>query len=196
MAAALLFGNQISAQSFDVGSNAFNFGLGLGTRYSYYYSYGERSVSPALIVAYDRGVTQLGPGVLGIGGLVGFQTVKWEYRDSNYSGSYVINYKRRWSNTLVGARGTYHWNEWHGNDKLDLYAGVFVGYNIGTYTSETTRTINGVTTTYDDGYASSSSYARGGAFAGARYLFTPKFGVYGEVGYGVAYLNAGLTLVL
>jgi len=193
-AAALFTGNQANAQSFDVGSNGINLGLGLGGRYSYITGTGNYSVSPAFVFAYDRGVAQIGPGVLAIGGLIAWQTVKYDYNYTSFGYSY--NYDRRWTNLLFGARGTYHWNDWHGNDKLDIYAGVFAGYNIGTYTGKSTRTYNGVTTTWDDGYTSSSSYARGGAFVGARYLFTSKFGVYGELGYGVAYLNAGLTFVL
>lgn len=189
--AALLIGNRISAQSFDVGTNAINLGLGLGTNYSYITGTGNYSVSPAFVFAYDRGVTQLGPGVLAIGGVVAFQTVKYDYTYTSFN--YRYDYDRRWSNTLIGARGTWHWNEWHGNDKLDLYAGVLAGYNIGTYTSKTTRTYNGVTSTYDDGYNASSSFFRHGLFAGCRYLFSQRFGVYGEVGYGIANLNAGLT---
>ncbi len=52
---------------------------------------------------------------------------------------------------MLGARGTYHWNDWHGNDRLDLYAGVFAGYNIGTYRNKSTRTVNGVTTSHEAG---------------------------------------------
>lgn len=193
--ALLLSGTVASGQSFDVGSNGINLGLGLGGgRYSYITGVGNYRVSPAFVLSYDRGITQLGPGVLAIGGMIANQTVKYEY---NYTSiGYTYNYDRRWSNTLVGARGTWHWNDWHGNDKLDLYAGVFAGYNIGTYRNKSTRTVNGVTTTWDDGYSATSSYLRSGVFAGCRYLFTEKFGVYGELGYGIAYLNAGVTLVL
>ncbi|HRD53938.1 MAG TPA: hypothetical protein PKY96_14965 [Flavobacteriales bacterium] len=191
---AFLSSNQLSAQAFSEGTNAINVGIGIGG-FGYNYisrgSAGKYIVSPTFSFAYDRGVKKLGPDVLGIGGLVGFKTVKYEYTNSN--SFQTIKYDRRWSNIMLGARATYHLNWWHGVDELDLYGGVLLGFNIGTYTSNTTRTINGVTSDYDDGYSSASSFPIYGAFAGVRYLFTDHFGVYAEAGYTVTALNAGLT---
>lgn len=195
--ALILSGAVASAQSFDVGSNAFNVGIGLGGyRYSYYTGTGTYRSSPTLGFSYERGVTEIGPGVLGIGGLIAFKTVKHEYSYSYWWGdSYQID--ELWTNTTIGVRGSWHWNEWHGNDKLDLYAGVMLGYNIGSYKNNSTITEDGVTRPYNNYRSSvSSSFATYGAYAGCRYLFTEKFGVYGELGYGIAYLNAGVTLVL
>lgn len=194
--AALLTGNQSVAQVFEEGTNAVNLGIGLG---GFGYSYisrglnGKYVVSPTFNFAFDRGLKKLGPDVLGIGGMVGFKTVKYTETSSTYY--YTYDYDRRWSNIILGVRGTYHLNWWHNVDKLDLYGGVLLGFNIGAYTSNTTRTdrFTGATTDFDDGYSAASSFPIYGAFAGARFMFTEHFGVYGEVGYSVAALNAGLT---
>ncbi len=197
LTAALLTGNRTAAQAFEEGTNAINVGIGIG---GYRYSYASLSTgtyrsSPAFTISFDRGLKQLGPDVLGVGGFIGYKTVKYEYDYSNIFG-YSYHYDRRWSNLVIGARASYHLNWWHGNDKLDLYGGVMLGYNIGSYSDKSTRTYNGVTSDYDDGVSYTSSFATYSAFAGARYLFTEKFGVYGELGYGISYLNAGLTLML
>jgi hypothetical protein len=74
------------------------------------------------------------------------------------------------SNVVIGARGAFH-NQFVEN--LDTYAGLMLGYNI------------------DSALVGSASFS---AFLGARYYFTPKIGAYAEVGYGIAYMCAGVSL--
>lgn len=59
---------------FDVGTSAVNLGIGLGSRYSYALGGfgGSSSVLPAVSVSFERGIIPLGPGVLGVGGIIGY----------------------------------------------------------------------------------------------------------------------------
>ncbi|MBN1927196.1 MAG: hypothetical protein JW798_15290 [Prolixibacteraceae bacterium] len=80
------------------------------------------------------------------------------------------------SRILVGARGAFHYPF---IDKLDTYAGIALGinYSIWTYSSNTF----GLST---------------GAFFGARYYLSEKLAVFGEAGYGLGYLTAGVAFKL
>jgi hypothetical protein len=96
----------------------------------------------------------------------------------------------RWSYTFIdfGARGAYHFSK-HLNlntDNLDLYGGVMLGYRAASYSGPDWAG-------WSDPYPSKVT---GGLFAGARYYFSDKFGVFGELGYGVAPLVLGVTLKL
>jgi hypothetical protein len=193
--AAALMAPAAAAQSFDVGTNAINLGIGLGGyRYSYVASGASGySVSPTLAFSYERGVAPLGPGVLGVGAFLANKSVRYEATQNYPWANTTYNYDQRWSNTIIGLRGSWHYNEWHGMDELDVYGGLMLGYNIGSYRNRSTRTINGVTSDYDYGYSGSISFATFSTYLGARYYFTEKIGAYLEFGYGIAYLNLGLA---
>lgn len=183
-----------SAQSFGVGSNAINLGVGVGG-YGYSYinrGYGRYAVSPSLSLSYEHGVAELGPGVVGVGGYLARRTARYERTYT--AGPHLYQEDRRWSNTLLGIRGSWHFNAWHGNDRLDLYGGVMLGVNLVGYTNRSTRTTNGVVEAWDDGYLYRSGYAAFSLFAGARYYFGERFGGFAEVGYGIAWLNVGACL--
>lgn len=182
------------AQSFDKGTTAINLGLGLGgSRYSYLSSYNDNySVSPTFNASVEHGVGYLGDGVVGLGGFFGQRSVGYEY--TSQVGSTTYNYDRKWTNTVVGLRGSFHYNDWHGNDKLDLYAGLMLGYNIGGYKDKSTRTTNGVTTTYDETNRNNYSFVTYSTYVGGRYFFTEKIGAYLELGWGVSAINLGATL--
>lgn len=108
-------------------------------------------------------------------------------------GSWHYEYDRKWSNTVIGLRGALHVNEIIESDQFDLYGGLMLGYNIGGYKDKSTRTRNGVTEDYADDHRYRLSYVTWSTFVGGRYLFTERIGAYLEVGYGVSYLNLGLT---
>jgi len=86
-----------------------------------------------------------------------------------------------------GARGTYHFAKLLkvNNKNFDPYAGVFLGFVA-------------VSDNYDDTYAYDSYGGRlqGGAYAGARWFFSDKFGAFGEVGVGLYPVFVGLTFKL
>jgi hypothetical protein len=125
-------------------------------------------------VSYERsildGLIKKQNGAIGIGAYLGY------YGDTEHDW--------RYSHYVIGARGAFHYQF---IPKLDTYAGLMLGYNVASVKwvgeGESTGTASGSTF----GYA---------LFAGARYFFKPKLGVYGELGYGIAYLSAGVTLKL
>jgi len=188
---ALLGAVEARAQAFDEGTNAVNIGLGLpGFRYNYGLNGGAYRSSPAFSVSFDRGLKRLGPDVLGVGGFVGFQTER-------YTNSYwyygTVNEDYRWTNLKICVRANYHLNWWHDIDNLDLYGGVATGFNIGVLADNSTRTDNGLTSSYDAGRSIPLSFPFVGGYAGVRYLFTDQIGVYAEAGYGLSLLHGGLT---
>jgi hypothetical protein len=184
------------AQSFDVGDNVLNLGIGLGGyRYSYLSSYNNGvTVTPTLCASYERGVSELGPGVLGISGFFARKSVRYQDHVSQSWSGWAYDYDRRWSNTIIGLRGSWHYNEWHGSDRFDIYGGLMLGYNIGSYKNKSTRTRNGVTETYDDDFNYSLSFVTYSTYLGMRYLFTDNIGAYLELGYGISYLNLGAPI--
>ena len=87
----------------------------------------------------------------------------------------------RYSHYVIGARGAFHYQF---IPKLDTYGGLMIGYNIAS--------VKWVGEGESVGAASGSALGYS-LFVGGRYFFKPNFGVYGELGYGVAYLSAGVT---
>ncbi len=90
--------------------------------------------------------------------------------------------KWSYSYTILGVRGAYHKDV---VDGLSTYAGAMLGYYLvrskfeGTGNPLVTPSLNAL------------AYA---GFAGARYHFNESMGVYGEVGYGIAFLTLGFTM--
>ena len=76
-------------------------------------------------------------------------------------------------------------------DKLDTYAGMLLGYNI--VSSKYSGT--GFYDTYNTTSPSSSSLAWS-MYLGGRYWFNPKIAGMVELGYGIAYLNLGVSFKL
>jgi hypothetical protein len=161
--AAFLTGT-VYGQYFKEKDKVLNIGIGLG---SAIYATGASTSFPPLSASFEYGLKEgVGPGVIGIGGLLG-------YTSANY-------YGWKTSYTVIGVRGSYHLVDLA--DKLDAYGGLMLGYSIvsnsgsiGTYTA-------------------SSSGANFSIFAGARYYLTDKFAVMAELGYGFAILNVGVAL--
>lgn len=167
----------INAQLFDKGDMVLSFGLGLGSTYvggwNSYYKIGV----PPVFVAGDYCLREdLGPGNLGVGGIIAFSSYK-------YDPSYV-DWGYKYSVFMIGARGSYHFVDLV--DKLDLYGGVVIGASIvsdkvyGDYPGT--------------GYSANASGVLYDVFAGARYYFTDNLGVMAELGYGIAWLKMGVSL--
>ena len=184
---AIAIGGCSMAQSFKQGDNVLGVGFGIGGTYSIGFSGSGVSQTPVIGLHFDHAMGDLGPGVWGLGGYVGYKKI-------SYTESYFNFYKYDYSYTylIIGARGTWHYNEWHGNNKLDTYGGVMLSYNSVTYKDNTNYGVYGNLRPY--------SYNGGGmgvsAFVGARYYFTDKIGVFGEAGFGLALLQLGLDVKL
>jgi len=96
---------------------------------------------------------------------------KWEYS----------NWSARYSNTIVGVRGNFHYPF---IEKLDTYAGLLIGWDI-VNVKETGEPY--------ENYADSSSHIAWSLFVGARYYFRENMAAMAELGYGPSYLNLGLA---
>lgn len=161
-------------QEFQKGTNIVSAGVGLG---SSILSYSGASQSPAFSVQYERGVWDIGgPGVISLGGYAGF-------KGYSFSGP---DYSEKWHYTVLGIRSAYHYNGLN-VDKLDVYGGVMLSYNILSYSVSD-----------NSGYSVSGTGTYGNAaafsiYVGARYFFSDHIAVLAELGYGVAYLNVGLA---
>ena len=163
-------------------------GVGIGGNYNVGFSGSSVSQSPALALHLDHGMGDLGPGVWGLGGFLGYKRIGYEY---SYPG---LGFANDYSSTYLvfGVRGSWHYNEWHQNDKLDTYGGVMLGYRSAKFSDNTV---------YPSGYnglrfSSSDSGVDITGFLGARYFFSEKIGAYGEFGYGVSVLQLGLAVKL
>lgn len=121
-------------------------------------------VVPPISGRLDFGLTDN----LSLGLLIGFQSITVPVITT-----YPINY------LMIAPRIAYHIDP--GIDKLDAYAGASVGYlavSSGAHNTEI-KGANGV-------------YL--GLYVGGTYMFTPKFGAFGELGYSFSWITLGLTL--
>ncbi|TGE21779.1 hypothetical protein E5K00_16055 [Hymenobacter aquaticus] len=166
-----------AGELFQKGSTVANLGIGVGIGYGYY---GTVKSTPAMSLSVEHGIKEgVGPGTIGIGGLVGYKAYHYDYPGTSY--------KSKWTNIIVSARGTYHYNVLQ-NPKLDTYGGISLGVRIQKWTDSY----------YDDvpelrGYNTSMAYLTTGIFVGARYYFTDNIGAFTELGYDMNYLKVGLS---
>lgn len=171
----------VKAQAaYQLGDNVISVAAGFGTSYGAF-TYGKQT--PAFSLQYERGLWQAGPGVISLGGYLG-------YKSYQYSGSYFgFTYNEKWNYTIFGVRGAWHLQEFDGTElqKWDLYGGAMLGY----FNLNYTYTDNDPNVDYNDINYSNSVGLSG--FLGARYFFTPKLAAQGEIGYGISYLNLGLA---
>lgn len=170
--------NNGDAPAFDEGSNTITLSLGVGDgEGSYDYNgYDDHVGLPAFAVTYDHGIVgDVGPGTIGIGGIVAGKT-SWD----NYGGG-----KATWSSFEIGARADWHLTILKDkNNKFDPYAGVTVGGRFDHYKKSP-----------DGGpdYNSSSSSVIFAPFIGAKYNFKPGFGVFAEASVDISILRAGVA---
>ena len=153
------------------GSWLLGIGVGPGTHvFGNGYGFG-----PGFKVFFENGTWQLGPGILTLGGDVGF---------SFFSNNFYNGGKENWLNFMFGARSAYHYG-W-GVEGLDTYGGIPLGIGFSVYTH---NDIPG-----HKGYQGVFPYV--GFFLGASYFFNNQFGLNGEVGYNVTYANIGVIFKL
>lgn len=163
-------------------SNDLNFGIGF-TPLSIDEYYGDMSI-PVISASYDFGFPwgkNKFTEKLSLGGYAAFYSTEYKY-----VGWWTYTYT--YTHILIGVRGCYHF---YNEDNIDAYGGVVLGYDIVSSSYSSTGNSLGSGTS-----AGSTSFAS--AIGGARYYFSPGFGVYGELGLGYSYplLSFGLTLKL
>lgn len=170
--------SNVNAQLFDEGDIVLSAGFGLGSTYvGGWNSYYKISVPPVFIAGDYCLREDLGPGNLGVGGIMAFSSYKYE-PDPDWGWKYSV--------FMIGARGSYHFTDLV--DNLDLYGGVVIGGQI--VTDKEYGNYPGY------GYSANSSSVLYDLFAGARYYFADNLAVMGELGYGIAWLKAGISLKL
>ena len=161
--------------AFEVGTNALNVGIGLGNRYAFGTGTGS-SVSPALSASFERGILELGPGVLGVGAFVGYQGASFDL------GSGLGKYK--YTDVIVTLRGAFHYPV---SEQFDAYGGLGLGIRRAGVSYDGSNAILGASAVGATGGAS-------GLFVGARYFFSSAIGAFAELGYDQTYLKAGMSL--
>jgi len=130
---------------------------------------------PAAKFTFEKGMWQIGPGVLTLGGEATF---------SFFSHHYGNNWREAWMNFIFGARSAYHYG-WNVRG-LDTYAGIPLGIGFTTYSH---ANYPGYTNYFP-------VYPYVGIFFGASYYFNRKLGVNAEFGYNSTYTNIGLIYKL
>ena len=171
---AILFssGKIVNAQPFTMDNIVANAGLGIGWSYSYF---GTTTSLPALSLSLEKGIYELPDiGIISVGGIAGFKSTSYKYS------IYGDNYKASWTDIVIAARGAIHVDLLN-DDKLDTYGGLALGLRFQSYKN------NNPYDTY--------SYAHPlfVAYLGARYYLAENIGVFGELGYGLAYLTVGAS---
>ena len=162
-----------SAQDFKTGDNVLSLGLGLGSAIG---SSGYSSQSPGISLQYEHGQWDVGgPGVISLGGYLGFKSFKYEYPPF---------YSEKWNYTVIGIRSAYHFSMVE-VDHLDLYGGLMLSYNI----LSTSRTVNDPL--YNNFAETSASGLWLSLYFGGRYYFSDNVGAFLELGYGISYLSIG-----
>jgi hypothetical protein len=162
---------------FKKGDLVFSAGVGIGNAHGNYWSAYSKTTVPPIFITGDYCLREdLGPGNLGVGGIMAFSAYKDDYAGWGY----------KYNTFTIGVRGTYHFTDLV--PKMDLYGGVSLGADIvnekgyGDYAG-LEYTVNG-------------SSALVEIFAGARYYFSDNVGVMSELGYGVAWIKLGIAFKL
>jgi len=162
-----------SAQSenpFQKNSQVAQLGLGLGMAGIY-----GTSSMPPISAGFQYGIEDK----ISIGGVLGFATSTYDLG----GGFYGDEWSWKYTYFLIGARGEYHFLENIKN--LDGYAGLTLGYNVVSVSTPSNY--------FGHDYSTSGSYAVFGVHGGVRYFFNPNFAVFGELGYGLGILTAGIA---
>ena len=169
--------NSATAQSsrspvtpFRQGSITVNPGVGLGTHYNNEFS-GDAAVGTK--VALEFGIWNAGPGVISLGPEVGATTSNRNNRFNDF----------RSTTFVLAGRSAWHFG-WR-VPGLDTYAGASAGVAFHNY-----RYNNG--SKYNENEVSPVL----GAFVGASYFFTNKFGVNAEAGFDITAIQAGVIFKL
>ncbi len=180
---AVLLGSVRTSQAqYDIGDNVLNVGVGLGSTLLGGYSGYNSSQTPAIGLSFEHGTWELGDGIVSLGGFLGYKSIKDEYQYLSYKQTW------KWTYTIIGIRGAYHFPL--DNEKLDLYLGAMLSYNILNFKYTDTDPSYNSSFDYSGGYGSAAGFT---GFGGIRYYLSDNFGLNAELGYGIAYLTLGVS---
>jgi len=175
----LFFGLFFSIQAYSkgpldpvrLGTWVVNIGVGPG---AHYFGNGD-GFGPAFKMSFEKGMWDLGPGVITLGG---------EGTIAFFNNHYGEGWNESWVNFIFGARSAFHYG-WD-VPGLDTYWGIPLGIGFSIHTWDDYPGYHGYTPVYP--------YV--GLFLGASYFFTPSVGVNGEVGYNSTLANIGFVFKL
>jgi hypothetical protein len=166
-------------RAFELGDNILSAGVGVGGTFG---AYKTTSQTPALSIAYERGMWELGEGVLGLGGYIGYKAYTNRFTD------FSVTYEQKWSYTIIGASLAYH-HDIFNNAKIDPYAGLLLAMRFLKYT-DNYHHLTGVKPKYNNSDLTFSVYL------GLRYYVSPNIGIFGQLGYGISYFTLGVNFRL
>lgn len=127
------------------------------------------SGNPGYSIDYERGIWDVGEDVISLGGYLGVKTF-------DFNG--IIDGKATY--TIIGVRGAYHFNSLNLED-FDIYGGAMVSLNSVSF--------SGVGNTLGSNLGLT-------IFGGGRYYFSDNWAASVELGYGVAFVNLGVSYKL
>lgn len=178
--------NVSHSQEMNVGTNFLSLGIGPSSNYHSYRSSG----SPALKIALDHGLKEVGPGTLTIGGSIGFFTTSYNNRwwaDGRY-----WDYTWRWTYLVATFRLGWYYNFGELDiPDLNAYGGLGLGFRYITFSD----TYGGPKDGYYP-YSGSNLDFHLALYAGANYFLTKKISVFLEFGYDISPVTAGVTFKL
>lgn len=188
--------NASGAGCFDGSSKILNVGIGIGGRGYYNYNRGysgsKYRSSPAFGISYEQALKEkVGPGFLGIGAYLGYQSAYWQYDwDYNNNNNYYY-YKHKWKYMFFAARAAYHLDALN-FEKGEMYFGAVLGLRYTSYSYETNSPDPN-----KDLYKlnNSSLWPSYSGFIGGRYFLASKIAVYGEIGW-TSWLTVGASFKL
>lgn len=161
------FGSKIT---FDKGTVIVNGAVGL---FSPYYLTGSSMTIPPIILGAEYGITPK----IGIGVSVGFTGSTYKFSDI---------YRLEYTYIVPQVRGAYHFIN---RDKLDIYAGLSVGYSIVNYQ----YVVLASSTITDPNVGRSLGGFAPGIFIGGRYYLTNQLAIFAEAGYNISFISLGVT---
>jgi hypothetical protein len=141
--------------------------------------YGTSSL-PVISASLDLGIVDK----ISVGGLIAYTSSSYEY-PYLFAGRF---YRWRYSYFTLAGRASYHVLD--RNEKIDVYAGASLGYNI------VSARYDGDPLGRSTAFGSSGSYVHYGVHVGGRYYFMQRFAAFAEVGYGLSFLNVGISMKL
>lgn len=158
------------------GKTDLSFGIGFGTHWNYPWAI---TTVPLLSANIDHGLRDdIGPGIIGVGGYLGYE----RFRDEFSGGQYGYNY----ASIILMGRATYHYQF---IENFDTYAGLGLGIRYVNASPFGILPVNMVSP--DEGV-----YPSGSIFIGGRYFFTETVAAFAEASIGVSYLTLGITFRL
>jgi hypothetical protein len=156
---------------FEKGDKVLSLGVGIGS--SVYSDAYYQLIFPNISASLEFGIADhvLEKGVIGVAGYFGYLSYKYEYSRSGWESS----------NFIIGARGNFHYPL---VEKLDTYTGFLLGCEIVSTENFGPDDID---------YNKPSSGVQWAWFIGGKYYINESLAAMIELGYGITYVNFGIT---